>query len=71
MDGEQRLVLSLREHPMKYSENDYNERHVECPEGLSISQADLLAGRLECRETPILPQTHQVLISELLYHRSP
>ena len=22
---------------MKYSENDYNERHAECPEGMSIS----------------------------------
>ena len=35
--GNVRMKLLPGEHPMKYSENDYNERHAECPEGMSIS----------------------------------
>jgi len=33
------MVLLRAEHPMKYSENDYNEKHAECPAGMSISQS--------------------------------
>ena len=34
-------MVHLRgEHSMKYSENDYNERHAECPAGMSITQQE-------------------------------
>ena len=41
------MELLPGEHPMKYSENDYNERHAECPAGMSISQkADTLSATI-------------------------
>ena len=45
-----RMELLPGEHPMKYSENDYNERHAECPEGISISQQ---SGNLDDVQEPL------------------
>ena len=33
------MVLLRAEHPTKYSENDYNEKHTVCPVRMSISQS--------------------------------